>query len=342
MSMSKNHIATSRSAWNGSLSALNGHLLQSWEWGDFKGRHGWKPVRIATADGSGLAQVLFRHRGPVSAAYIPRGPALDHSGSGSMELLDRIDAISKEHRSLYTLVEPNEPVPWSDSVESDKRWSPGPDHIQPGRTVKIDLADDDVMLKQMHQKTRYSVRLAMRKGVAVESFEGLDEPGFQIFYRLLRETSNRNEFGIHHEDYYRDFLQSFGSNALMLIARVDGEPAAGLIGASFGEEAIYMYGGSSAENRAHGAAFLLQFEAMRWARDKGMKRYDLWGIPMRDPESQSETNAHVPATRGDDWRGLYRFKAGFGGNIVEYPRTLERVYWPLATRLARRVKQGGL
>ncbi|CAN5669275.1 peptidoglycan bridge formation glycyltransferase FemA/FemB family protein [soil metagenome] len=340
--MSNHPITASQSAWNASLSALGGHLLQSWEWGDFKGRHGWKPSRIANADGSGMAQVLFRHRGPVSVAYIPRGPALERGGSGSVELMDSVDAICKEHRSLYTLVEPNEHVPWADRVESDKRWRAGPDHIQPGRTVKIELADDDVMLKQMHQKTRYSVRLAMRKGVAVETFEGLDEPAYQIFYRLLSETSNRNEFGIHHEDYYRDFLHAFGTNALMLIARVDGEPAAGLIGAAFGEEAIYMYGGSSVENRAHGAAFLLQFEAMRWARDKGMKRYDLWGIPMRDPELQAEKDAQVPATRGDDWRGLHRFKTGFGGNIVEYPGALERVYWPLATKLAKRVNRGGV
>src|SRR5699024_11275249 len=50
-------------------------------------------------------------------------------------------------------------------------------------------------------------------------------------------------------------------------------------------EAIYMYGASSTEHRAHGASFLLQFEAMRWARERGCSRYDLWGIPKVDPKS---------------------------------------------------------
>ena len=93
--------------------------------------------------------------------------------------------------------------------------------------------------------------------------------------------------------------------------------AAGLIAAKFNEEAIYMYGASSTEHRAHGGAFALQFEAMRWARDHGAVRYDLWGIPKVDPVSTSEDDMkRVAGTRGSDWRGLFKFKTGFGGEIV--------------------------
>ena len=49
---------------------------------------------------------------------------------------------------------------------------------------------------------------------------------------------------------------------------------AGAIAAVFGDEAIYMYGASSSQERAHGAAFLLQHEMMRWARSRGARRYD--------------------------------------------------------------------
>jgi lipid II:glycine glycyltransferase (peptidoglycan interpeptide bridge formation enzyme) len=109
-----------------------------------------------------------------------------------------------------------------------------------------------------------------------------------------------------------------------------------LIAARFGPEAIYMYGGSSTEHRAHGAAFFLQFEAMRWAREVGCTRYDLWGIPAEDPISTAERGGRVAGTRGDDWRGLYKFKIGFGGEVVSYPPTLERRYRPFLAYFARR------
>src|SRR5262249_2720685 len=131
------------------------------------------------------------------------------------------------------------------------------------------------------------------------------------FYELLTDTSQRNEFGIHEERYYADFLRTFGDDAVLLFALVDGVRAAGLIAAKFGNEAIYMYGGSSTQHRAHGAAFRLQFEVMRWAREAGCVRYDLWGIPAGDPPSTGEAGSRVATTRGDDWRGLYKFKVGF-------------------------------
>ena len=98
-----------------------------------------------------------------------------------------------------------------------------------------------------------------------------------------------------------------------------------------------MYGGSSTEHRAHGAAFRLQFEAMRWARESGCLRYDLWGIPKDDPRSIGEDGERVARTKGDDWRGLYRFKVGFGGEVITYPPTLERRYRPVAAFLTRRL-----
>jgi lipid II:glycine glycyltransferase (peptidoglycan interpeptide bridge formation enzyme) len=202
--------------------------------------------------------------------------------------------------------------------------------------VKVPLLDDEALLGQMHQKTRYSVRLAHRRGVGITREAALSE-STDRFYRLLEETSNRNEFGIHSASYYHDFLQIFGERALLLFAWADGEPAAGLIAGRFGSEAIYMYGASSTLHRAHGAAFALQYEAMRWGRDNGCKQYDLWGIPANDPQTATESGDRVAGTKGDDWAGLYKFKVGFGGTIVTYPPTLERRYHPFVSYAVRRL-----
>lgn len=283
-----------------------------------------------------MAQVLFKRQGPISIGYIPRGPAFaEGDGEAITELFKRVDEVAKAHRAIYLIVEPNSPIPLAGTFKQHG-FVRGSGHIQPERTVQIPLLDDEPLLAQMHQKTRYSVRLAQRRGVEVVR-ETDAAHGVDTFYRLLRDTSERNEFGIHSRDYYLDFVETFGDKALLITALYEGNIAASLIAARFGGEAIYMYGASSTEYRAHGAAFLLQFEAMRWAREHGCERYDLWGIPAEDPESTGLEGGRVAGTKGDDWRGLYKFKVGFGGQIVRYPTAMERRYHPFLALAARKL-----
>lgn len=322
--------------WDAALLRLNGHLLQSWKWGEFKSRHGWSVERVSVGspDPSGMAQILFRSRGPVSIGYIPRGPALGPSEAHATELIAKIDQVSRRRRALYLIAEADGDAEGQRLMEAGYR--PGGDPIQPARTVKVPLLPDDELLKQMHQKTRYSVRLAQRRGVTVHRAAPNDRADIRRFYDLLTDTAERNEFGIHSYDYYESFLDVFGDDAVLLLGMIDGHAAAGLIAARFGREAIYMYGGSSSVHRAHGAAFYLQFEAMRWARDAGSTHYDLWGIPVTDPPKLGNTNDSVAPTKGEDWRGLYRFKTGFGGYTQLYPPPLERTYVPVMSTVAKR------
>ena len=327
----------SQSSWDRAVLDGNGHFLQSWRWGEFKSEFGWSVDRVSagSADGLALAQVMYRARGPISVGYIPRGPVVPGDAAElTTELVRRVDASGKSHRALYTMFELERALPYSGRYK-EHGFILGPDHIQPGRTVKVTLLDDDSQLKQMRQNTRYSVRLAMRRGVEVSRLG--DGYTIDSFYQLLQDTSDRNKFGIHSRDYYDRFMQTFGEDALCIFAVSEGNLAAGLIAAKFGDEAIYMYGASSSEHRSHGAAFLLQFEAMKWARDSGCLRYDLWGIPMVDPDNVSDTGDSIAGTKGDDWRGLYRFKTGFGGEIVSYPPVLERRYNVLGAFAAHRL-----
>lgn len=317
-----------------------GHLLQSWKWGAFKQRHGWFPERILIESPAGLAmaQVLYRHRGPVSVGYVPRGPAFAGDATELWpELRSQIDRGALRHRALMTVIEPDRALGLTGTFR-EAGVVRGPAHVQPGRTVKVPLLDDDAILKQMHQKTRYNVRLAQRRSVQIEH-RTPDRESVDLFYGLLKDTSERNEFSIHSHAYYNDFLQTFGDDAALLFARVDDDNiGAVLIAAAFGDEAIYMYGASSSEHRSHGAAFLLQFEAMRWARSRGCTTYDLWGIPDVDPEStRSDDSATIAGTKGEDWRGLFRFKTGFGGTIVSYPPTMERRHVPVLPSIVRKL-----
>jgi lipid II:glycine glycyltransferase (peptidoglycan interpeptide bridge formation enzyme) len=285
-----------------------------------------------------MAQVLYRSRLGASVGYIPRGPQITGNANVLWPLLmEELGGLGRRNRAIMTIIEPNSPLKLSGSFRNAGVVA-GPSHLQPGRTVKIPLSTDDDILKQMHQKTRYNVRLGQRRGVIIERHHASDE-AIDAFYGLMADTAERNEFGIHSRAYYADFLRIFGDDTVLLFARLaGGELAAVLIAARFGKEAIYMYGASSTQHRADGAAFLLQFEAMRWARELGCDTYDLWGIPEEDPDKVSSDEATaIAGTRGDDWRGLYRFKTGFGGEIVTYPPVLERRHRPVLPWLARKL-----
>lgn len=333
-------ITTNADGWDSALREHGGHMLQSWKWGEFKSRFGWHPERIhvQTPDGEAWAQVLFRFRGPISIGYCPRGPlVIGDKAAVWPELKRELDRVARRNRAMSVILELDEPMFESDD-HSRSGLKPGPEHNQPGRTVMVPLTDDETMLKQMHQKTRYSVRLAMRRGVDVTVKDPRDQAAINEFYRLLDDTAQRNEFEVHSREYYEEFLDVFGDDAFFVFASFEGNLCAVVIAAAFGNQATYMYGASSTEHRGHGAAFLLQFEAMKWGRDRGCEFYDLWGIPKEDPDSlTSEDKSSIAGTKGDDWRGIYRFKTGFGGDIVTFPETLERQYIPGLPWLARKL-----
>ena len=335
-------LGTAAVAWDAVISAGGGRLLQSWHWGAFKAQFGWDVERIAVASGNAAAaaQVLFRRRAGVCVGYIPRGPVVPE---GDPELAGRlwteVDAAARRRRALWLIVEPEREC---HDCESDRvRIAVRTEQIQPSRTVKIALRDDEALLGQMHQKTRYNVRLAQRRGVSARVSSGSDDDVAE-FYRLLQDTADRNAFHIHTLDYYREFMRQFGDDAVLMFAEIDGRSAAGLIATAFGDEAVYMYGASSTRDRAHGAGFYIQFEAMRWARQRGCRQYDLWGIPPQDPPTTKVDHGdRIAGTSGEDWRGLYEFKTRFGGEIVAYPQPRERLYHPLLASLARQVYRVG-
>lgn len=326
--------------WEAAVDHLNGSLLQSWRWGAFKSRHGWSAARLlltAEDEAYAAAQVLFRRLGPFTAAYVPRGPAIESSlPSISTPLTAALDRICRARRAAILFLEPDRALP-DLPVAGSLAWQPSVTQFQPLRTIKVraDRSDDE-LLAAMKPKTRYNVRLAERRGVVVRQGTRADLPRF---YRLLQETSSRDEFGIHRVEYFRDLLDAFGPAAALLIAEYEGEIAAGIIVARQQQEAIYLYGASSTALQRHMPAYLIQYAGLRWAREQGCRWYDLWGVPASDePPDGADDGANLNVRSGL-W-GVYRFKQGFGGETVSYPGVYERVYARPLVTLWRRFGPG--
>jgi lipid II:glycine glycyltransferase (peptidoglycan interpeptide bridge formation enzyme) len=166
----------------------------------------------------------------------------------------------------------------------------------------------------MKQKTRYNIRLAQKKGVTVFPTNDLD-----TFHQLMQVTGQRDAFGVHSLDYYRrayDLFHPRGECELFL-AKLEGEALGGLMVFARGERAWYFYGASSDRRREVMPTYLLQWEAMRWARSRGCTSYDLWGVPDTDEQALEAQFTE----RADGLWGVYRFKRGLGSCGAEGPRT---------------------
>jgi lipid II:glycine glycyltransferase (peptidoglycan interpeptide bridge formation enzyme) len=97
----------------------------------------------------------------------------------------------------------------------------------------------------------------------------------------------------------------------------------------FGNRAWYFYGASSNMHRDRMPNHLLQWEAIRWARSKGCKEYDLWGVP---DANLSTLEANFAKESNGLW-GVYRFKRGFGGELKRSVGPWDRIYKPYLYRI---------
>jgi peptidoglycan pentaglycine glycine transferase (the first glycine) len=268
--------------------------------------------------------VLFRSL-PLgySIAYMPRGP-VPAAVDALPPLLPQLDLLCRSRRSAFLKIEPDlADDPSAAGALRRLGFRPSTNTVQPPRTIRIDIGgSEDEILARMKPKTRYNIRLAARHGVTTAASENLDP-----FARLMGTTGQRDAFPVHNRAYYQKAYAEFSSRGAvaLLMASYEGEFLAGLMAFAQGKHAWYLYGASSDLHREVMAPYLLQWEAIRWARGRGCTEYDLWGIPDADEEILEK---NFP-TRQDGLWGVYRFKRGFGGRIWRSVGAWDRVYQPV-------------
>lgn len=321
-------------AWDAFVSGhAAAHPLQLRAWGGLKKEFGWEDARMGLRQDGKLvagAQVLFKKLPrlgflPLRIAYIPKGPLVDwRDATQTQALFLALHRFCRRNRAILLKIEPEVP----DSPEQREQlrvlgFRPSSRTIQPRTTVWLDLnADEDALLARMKQKWRYNIRLAGRKGVTVRQGDASD---LDLFGALMQMTGERNAFGVHTTAYYRRFWDLFApEHAALLIAEHEGQVLAALLAAHLADKAYYLYGASSNQKRNLMPSHKLQWETMRWAKAKGCSGYDLWGVP---DEVGLDLDASMPDPATGLW-GVWRFKRGFGGQVVRYTGAWDYAYWP--------------
>ncbi len=316
-------------SWNEAVLRHNGSLLQSLEWGEFQASLGREVVTLRSPAYQAL---VVRHSLPLGKSYLycPRGPVFlePAEGAPSAHAIEGLleAAAAEKQGAIFLKIEPE----LDDSDELSRLlqaagFTRSRAEIQPSRTIIVDIArPEDEILGSMKSKTRYNIRLAQKKGLAVKQ---LGPEYLDAFLGLLAETAGRDEFRLHPEPYYRKMLDVFlpstpqRPSVELWGAEHEGELLAVNLVMFWGGRASYLHGASSSRHRNLMAPYLLHWEIIRRAREAGCSEYDLWGISQK-------------------WPGVTRFKEGFGGKEVVYAGSHDFVFqkpWYLAYRLSRRI-----
>ena len=320
--------------WNQIISGLPGaSLLQTSQWAEVKARMGWEafPKLWKKADGTVEAAALVLKRpllpGPAGALmsflYVPRGPLMDWENDELRErVLKDLAEFGRQQHALFVKVDPDVPTGFGEpgsegacenaagqkllAYYRENGWVKSPQQIQFANSVWINtVLSEEELLANMKQRTRYKVGLAEKKGVTVR--RGTPED-FGPIADLYAETSARDGFLIRDKDYYLDVWQRFYAAEMLtpLIAEVEGQMVAAVMIFVTGDTARYVYGMSGPDHREKMPNYLLQWEAVKLAKEKGCRTYDLWGAPDEFDEN-------------DRMWGVYQFKRGLGGEVVITP-----------------------
>jgi lipid II:glycine glycyltransferase (peptidoglycan interpeptide bridge formation enzyme) len=324
------------------------HFLQSSAWGKLKSDFGWEAVHLVCEEMG--SQILFRKL-PLGfhIAYIPKGPVFEQGTSYPAEwerFWKEVDQLCQERRAAFIKVELDIWVQRSPLQDTYPMTAAPPaliipgaaqppvgfevsaQTVQPAQTLVIDITgSEEQILARMKQKTRYNIRLAQRRGVRVHASDDI-----ALFSRLMKETGERDSFGVHTEAYYQRAYDLLCDRASILIAELESEPIAALFAICQGHRSYYLYGASANKHRDAMPTYLIQWEAMRWARQQGCSEYDLWGVP----DGDAATLEAEFTQRADGLWGVYRFKRGFGGELRRSAGAWDRVYYRWLYALYRR------
>ncbi len=176
----------------------------------------------------------------------------------------------------------------------------------------------DELLAQMHEKTRYSIRLSGRKGIISEIITKDFEEYFEVFYDLMIKTAKRNNFSLHKKSYYSDIFRSLSEieNAYLSIARYGQTVLTVDLIIVSGGIANYVFGGSSNEEKNRMPTYSAHWKAIGYAKQLNCSYYNFGAV-----SSEEETYK--------GWDGLTVFKKKFGGKEVKHSDFFDLIVSPL-------------
>lgn len=324
---------TSKEEWEEFLrGCVEKTFLQSWSWGEFNVAMGSKIWRFGIYFNGKLIAIILvvkviAKRG--TFLFIPHGPIIIEGLEIKDKreileiLLSQLKAIAKEEKAsfirLSSLFEENQ---INKEIFKELKFRQAP--IQASAyeaTWKLDIyPTEDELLKNMRKTTRYLIKKSGdNPDVSIEKTADLNK--LEIYHKLNKKVSQRQKFIPFSEKFVKNEFEIFTkeNQALLFFGKYKGEVTAGAMIIFWSGTAFYHQAASTGMFAKHSIPYLLQWEAIKEAKNRGCAVYDFWGFT--DPEKFP----YHP------WAGPTLFKMGFGGYLKEYVKTQDYIvsqkYW---------------
>jgi len=286
-------------------------FLQSWSWGEVHRMLAKKIFRLGLFEKKRLIGValLIKEKAKRGSYFaLPGGPILlSWQKKTLIFLFKEIRKMAQKERVIFIRVRPNIEDKWDNRrFFKELGFLPAPMYLHVENTLQLDLTKTlDSLLRDMRKNTRYSIRRAEREGVMTETT--INRKDIEILYRLQMETARRHHFVPFSKEFFEKHFAAFlTDNQIALIkSKYKGEVLAIGMFVFYGDTAVYHYSGSSSKYLQIPASYAMLWRAIREAKNRGCKIFDLWGIA---PAGNSHHR----------FAGVGLFKKGFGGLETNY------------------------
>jgi len=301
------------------------HPVQSWMWGEFEKKQGNIVYRLGIFDNEKLVSgytVSFKKlpRVQYSAGKCLRGPAIDY------DMIQNIKRLAIENHAIFVKLEPDVAEYYFENGTEKRPYYPTIDTSGVKVSEKsmfypytfildIDKPEED-LLKNMHEKTRYNIRLANRHGVEVKEESSVH--GLNAYLKLQAETTSRQNFYLHTPNYFKNLWELSKETGMLKIQNsyFQGKLLASVVAMVQNGRLFYAYAASSSENREVMAPTLAMWETIKLGKSLGCTKFDMWGC------------LGPAAKEYEPQYGFHRFKQGFGGVMNQYVGTFDLVMLP--------------
>ena len=288
----------------GKFNQAASHPLQAWEWGEFREKTGLKVIRLEPGFQLTVHPIP---KLPYTIIYLAK------SKLPTPSLIKKIKEIGQENKAIFVKIEPNINFPARQPTpEAKKAKKFLNQYCQKAKanfyryTFQVNLKPSaEEVLKRMKSKTRYNIRVSQRHDVKV--VRDNSKKAFENYLNLMWETTQRQGFYAHAKKYHQLLWETFKDTDIyhLFLARYKNQTLATYVFFVFNNVLYYPYGASSREHRKVMAPHALFWEAIKFGKEKSCRTFDVWGNLGPEPSPKHP------------WFGVHRFKAGFGGQLME-------------------------